>query len=1495
MRRLLAVCALAVGLSANAAVPSSQRDALIAFYQSTGGPNWTNSTGWLGAPGTECDWFGIHCDAENANVTGIELYANNLRGPLPAALRNLTKLQYLQVWQNQLDGALPPELAELPELLGLYADDNDLEGELPRAFGAMPKLRILDLDGNRLSGPIPAELGNIATLEEIGLSNNAFTGPIPGELSKLTNLTFLELAVNQLSGPIPPSLGTLTKLTWLNLSVNQLTGTIPPQLGNLAALEYFGLVVNDVEGPIPAELGNLKSLQSLVLDRNRLSGPIPPSLGNLSALRELILDSNRLTGQLPDALFNLTNLERLHVGDNLLTGTLSPRIAELKKLESFSVWGNMFHGTIPIELTTLASLRSLELSANDFTGPLPPELSRLTNLQYFYAYDNQFSGPLPPQLGTLSKLIVLIVYDNELEGTIPPELGQLSKLEILNLDRNHFTGMVPDSLRDLKALKQFTIAGNQLSGTIPSWLGELTELTDFFAGGNRFTGVIPASVAHLTKLQYFDVTGNQLTGSLPDFTKLGALVYFYAEYNELSGPIPESVGALANLGTFAVAFNNLSGPLPKGIGNWSKVEYLSLSNNSLEGRIPAEIGALTNAYAVSLWGNRFNGAIPKEIGLLASVQYLDLSFNALHGPIPSEIRNLTTLADRGSDFSYNALFTNDAATRAFVNSKQYDQDFEATQTLTPANVRVTQVTDRSVTLQWTPIPYHYDDGGYQVIASTANGSQAPLVTTSGKNLETVTVRNLQASATYSFTVTTVTYPHDPQKNLNVSDPSAPVSATTGPRIVAPPEVVLSEAPEGMVVVDGQNAVDDQFTVTNFGDLPTTLTLERGGDFFTFEPATFALAGGASQVVKLHANAQQPAGTYYGHVVIRGDGAADDLIAYVVLLSAARPAGSVVAVALEGTIEVAGAPGSDSVGEARFRNTGTARLTGIVLSDQPWVIPATEPVTIDPGSTGGVTFRVVRAKRPEGSEGALVANLSLVYLDGNSSADAILSALATSSSISVTKVTVVDTTKPPVTTGTMPPLGAGELPLIIPGLTNRGNLRSDISLVNSSAGRVLDNLKLYFTSGSSTSIASLQPLAAPQAMNLVNVIGNVYGNGIGNENGIGTMHVRSGQPQNVAVEAKATLVTDAGTLGGTLPVFRLDRATASGGTLYLTGLARPADLILQETGGTATNAHVAFLDANGQVVDERTRTLNAGELVELRDAVPANAVTAVVSNNGGGALLAYARITDAASGDTWSVVDWSAFYRYERTAAVRVPFADGFSGGSSKRRSARTFATTPRAATDVTLFNPTSSETRARLQILESNGRTIERDLTIAPRTTIVLRNAAAGAQTPTAQLVITPTRGELVATARSSLANKGTAIPVLAATAGLRLGQSQGFTGLDDSTSTTVANGTPATFRTGYGLVETGGGSARVRATIIVDEAHALVSAFTSRTFDLAPRQQLYLSEVLRSFAGATRDSVYGDLHDLTLELEMIGGDGAVVPFIIETDNGTGDSVLRVQ
>jgi len=55
-------------------IPEQERQALIDFYNNTGGENWSFSCrkGWLGDTGTECNWYGVKCNTEEDHVIRIK-------------------------------------------------------------------------------------------------------------------------------------------------------------------------------------------------------------------------------------------------------------------------------------------------------------------------------------------------------------------------------------------------------------------------------------------------------------------------------------------------------------------------------------------------------------------------------------------------------------------------------------------------------------------------------------------------------------------------------------------------------------------------------------------------------------------------------------------------------------------------------------------------------------------------------------------------------------------------------------------------------------------------------------------------------------------------------------------------------------------------------------------------------------------------------------------------------------------------------------------------------------------------------------------------------------------------------------------------------------------------------------------------------------------------------------------------------------------------------
>lgn len=271
----------------------TDRDILVTFYHSAGGPGWLDDDKWLSdAPVGE--WKGVKVDQEG-RVTKLELNSNHLEGSIPPELASLDRIEQIVLADGGLSGPIPPGLGSLSRLDQLWLNRNRLTGHIPPALGSASRLRVVALGHNRLTGPIPAELGSLPKLAALILPQNDLTGPIPPELAGLDELIWLELGDNRLSGEIPPGLGSLTILELLDLSANDLTGPIPSEFGELGHLQELQLERNDLTGPVPPELGNLARLTRLLLYGNaRLSGPLPSTMTALGRLEELQAEGTSL-------------------------------------------------------------------------------------------------------------------------------------------------------------------------------------------------------------------------------------------------------------------------------------------------------------------------------------------------------------------------------------------------------------------------------------------------------------------------------------------------------------------------------------------------------------------------------------------------------------------------------------------------------------------------------------------------------------------------------------------------------------------------------------------------------------------------------------------------------------------------------------------------------------------------------------------------------------------------------------------------------------------------------------------------------------------------------------------------------------------------------------------------------------------------------------------------------------------------------------------------
>lgn len=393
------------------ALLSPDRDSLIAFYHSTGGPGWTNNGNWLSEHHSIDEWTGVVTNDERRVVV-------------------------LEPANNMLTGTIPPEIGQLDSLRRLTLRTNRLTGEIPAEIGQLKALRHLDLGDNRLTGEIPAEIGQLSGLIELALYQNQLT-------------------------EIPPEIGQLDALKSLSLNTNKLT-RLPAEIGDMQNLEVL-YVDNNLLAEIPTEIGKLKALKDLNLGGNRITGAIPPEIGQLSSLISLILQSNELTGEIPSEIGQLKNLEALRINGNRLTGKIPPEVTSLFNLQSMYLHENQLSDVIPDEIGSMMSLRELSLSSNQLTGAIPPGIGQLVNLERLGISLNRLTGQIPQQIGNLENLRYLYLQNNQLSGNLPPEIGRMKYLMVLNLSGNTgLSGVIPEEILELSNLDRLSLNDTSL-------------------------------------------------------------------------------------------------------------------------------------------------------------------------------------------------------------------------------------------------------------------------------------------------------------------------------------------------------------------------------------------------------------------------------------------------------------------------------------------------------------------------------------------------------------------------------------------------------------------------------------------------------------------------------------------------------------------------------------------------------------------------------------------------------------------------------------------------------------------------------------------------------------------------------------------------------------------------------------------------------------------------------------------------------------------------
>lgn len=235
---------------------AAEREALIAFYNATGGESWTFKDNWCTDKPLN-EWYGVTTDDYVISMGGdvindgsgpgfvsvLQMQGNNLTGSIPEEISNLKHLKYLSLGSNsELGGSLPASLFEVDSLRFLHIHNTSVSGSLPENVGNAENLRHLYLSFNNLSGEIPSSVYNLKDLELLRLDWNDLEGTLSSDISRLTKLTDLNLEANDLSGNLPSGLSVIMNnddLWSFSIGGNKFYGVLPDEIVGSNSFHYL--------------------------------------------------------------------------------------------------------------------------------------------------------------------------------------------------------------------------------------------------------------------------------------------------------------------------------------------------------------------------------------------------------------------------------------------------------------------------------------------------------------------------------------------------------------------------------------------------------------------------------------------------------------------------------------------------------------------------------------------------------------------------------------------------------------------------------------------------------------------------------------------------------------------------------------------------------------------------------------------------------------------------------------------------------------------------------------------------------------------------------------------------------------------------------------------------------------------------------------------------------------------------------------------------------
>ncbi len=598
--------------SAFSQVTQEDFDALVAIYNSTDGTNWAHKDNWNVSTGTKDSvtdqWYGI--TVSGGRVTEINLPSNNLTGPLPTEIGNLTALFYLNLRWNKID-SIPAEIGQCTAL-NYISIGNNLFISLPPEIGNLPVLRTLSV----IKGPlatIPPEIGNISSLSRFEAYETNIT-EIPVELGNCTNLDTVVLSSCKLNS-VPAEINKLTKLTILDLGYNNISDL--PDMSALTKLKLFYVNNNSLDfGDLEATnltWGGISSTRYFSQSKVALTKSYSPGQTILTCT---VSGSNnqykwyRFNSEIIGETGNSITIPDTGYGSYYCVVT-DTNFQDLT-LYSITEDVNLTNGVLSKDYDALIALYD-STGGNSWTNRTYWKTDKNVSEWYGITVDsgriykislpnNNLSGAIPSQIGELDKLFYLNLRWNNINN-IPAEIGQCSALNYISLGNNLFT-QIPPEIGNLPVLRTLSLIESPLE-SIPSEIGNISSLSRFEAYRTNISE-LPKELFNCKNMDTLVLSSNEIKSLAPEINQLTKLTILDINSNLLT-ELPD-MSALTNLKTFNVAYNNLDfGDLEAANLEWDSISrkiYSPQNKIGSEQEIISDLG--TDVYLVAIVGGLDN-------------------------------------------------------------------------------------------------------------------------------------------------------------------------------------------------------------------------------------------------------------------------------------------------------------------------------------------------------------------------------------------------------------------------------------------------------------------------------------------------------------------------------------------------------------------------------------------------------------------------------------------------------------------------------------------------------------------------------------------------------------------------------------------------------------------------------------------------------------------------------------------------------------------------